>query len=91
MKPDASDQEMAELVLGFYKSSRFSKNSCVRVTHGQAIDSGGVRRQLFSSAFNAIADGHLQIFLKVLQLEPLSHVTLYHDFWRILEKQLHTT
>ena len=62
MKPDASDQEMAELVLGFYKSSRFSKNSCVRVTHGQAIDSGGVRRQLFSSAFNAIADGHLQIF-----------------------------
>ena len=60
MTPDASDQDMAQLVLGFYKSSQFSKNACVWVTDcGRAIDSGGVRRQLFSCAFNAIANGHL--------------------------------
>ena len=63
MEPIASEQDMAELLLGFYKSGRFSTNACVRVTDGSRVmDSGGVRRQLFSSAFNAIANGHLQIF-----------------------------
>ena len=52
---------MAEVLLSFCKGSRFSMNACVRVTNG-SMDSGGVCQQLYSTAFNAIANGHLQIF-----------------------------
>ena len=65
---EASDEEMAEVVLGFYKSNCFSKNACVRVSDGgQALDSGGVRRQLYSAAFEAVVD--IYKFLMVLQRE----------------------
>ncbi|XP_019857300.1 PREDICTED: uncharacterized protein LOC109585612 [Amphimedon queenslandica] len=60
---DTSPEEMAEVLLSFYKSGRFSTNACVRVMDGTIVmDSGGVRRQLYSTAFSAIANGHMQIF-----------------------------
>ena len=63
MTQEASDEEMAEVVVGCYKSNCFSKNACVSVSNGgRALDRGGIRRQLYSAAFQAVAAGHLQIF-----------------------------
>ena len=60
----SSPEELTEVFLGFYKSSRFVKNACVRVAieGNQVIDSGGVRRQLYDQVFQAIAKGHYCIF-----------------------------
>ena len=60
----SSPEELTEVLLGFYKSSRFVKNACVRVAieGNQVMDSGGVRRQLYDQVFQAIAKGHYCIF-----------------------------
>ncbi len=62
--PDSAAEEMTELLIAFYKGKRFQKNAQVRVNvhNSDVMDSGGVRRQLFSTSFKCLSSGHLQVF-----------------------------
>ena len=66
--------DLCEVLMGFYKSSRFVHNSCVRIRiqEENVLDSGGVHRQMFSDVFGAISEGHLQLFSSpVNRLTPI--------------------
>ena len=62
--PNLERELLCEILIGFYKWLRFLKNACIRVEiiEEHALDSGGVRRQFFSTCFDAIANGELQVF-----------------------------
>ena len=55
-KDDEGD-ELVSAVLSFYKDSKFIKNAHVRISmgHQPGIDTGGLRRQVFSEVFENIA------------------------------------
>ena len=62
--PDISSEDSLRLLLSFYKSKRFLRNAHVQVVinGGSVVDDGGVHRQLYCSAFEALATGYMGAF-----------------------------
>ena len=64
ISPDMSSDDSLRCLLSFYKGSRYSQNAHVQVvvTTGYVLDNGGVRRQLYCSAFDGLACGQMRVF-----------------------------
>jgi hypothetical protein len=59
-----SHKDLLDTLLAFYKGSRFQKDSFVKVSimEERVVDVGGVRRQLYSTVFNAVSVGEFELF-----------------------------
>ena len=59
-----SQREVSQMPIGFYKSSRFRRDACIKVSveKENVVDYGGIRWQLYLSVYEAISKGQLQIF-----------------------------
>ena len=63
MSKNATVQDICDSIIAFYKG-RFVRESFVTVSivEESVVDMGGVRRQVYSTLFEGIANGYLELF-----------------------------